>query len=312
MTAQVPAPEPGDRVVLVDANNLVHRLYHASAPRFAPSDARTPINAVVAWAQRMRALRRRLDPRYLLAIFDAPGDSWRRALLPGYKLARKPTPDELAQQWPWIWDATVALQLPALRQDELEADDLIAAYARACVDAGLEITIVSNDRDLMQLIRGPATGPGSVRQFDPFTNRFTGPAEVEAKFGVRPERLADLLALAGDGADGIPGVPGIGLKIAAELLAEYGDLDGVLDNAALVRQRKRSERLLAHRDDARLSRTLVGLRDDAPLPRPLATIPPWRPSRRALDAFFARLGFASFEAAMDTPGDIPGDVPELP
>ena len=286
---------------LVDANNLVHRLYHSNAPRYAPNDGSTPIHAVIAWGQRMRAIRRTYNPPYLLPIFDGPGESWRRELQPDYKRGRKGQDDELASQWEPIWHLSRALGLVPLNQPGLEADDLIAAYAEAAVAADLEVTIVSNDGDLMQLIRGEEPGPGSVRQLDVFSGKVFGPTQVEAKFGVAPQRLADLFALTGDRSAGIPGVPGIGAKIAAQLLDKYGDLEGVLDNAALVPQRKRSERLLAHRADARLSRQLVGLRSDQPLPHALADIPAWRPSRRALNAFFAAFGFPRFEAAMDAP-----------
>lgn len=294
-------PQAGDRVFLVDANNLVHRLYHASAPRFAPNDQSTPINAVIAWGQRMRALRLGHDPAFLLPIFDGPGDSWRRALAPDYKATRKGQPDELRGQWEPIWHLSQALGLSPLHQPGLEADDLIGAYANACVDAELEVTIVSNDSDLMQLVRGPDRGPGSVRQLDAFTGKRVGPVQVEAKFGVPPERLPELFALAGSKSDGVPGIPGIGPKIATELLATYGSLEGVLDNAALIPQRKRSERILAHRDDARLSLQLTALRVGEPLPLPLDELKRWRPSRRALDAFFGAFGFPNFRAAMDGP-----------
>jgi len=294
-------PEPGERLYLVDAHNLVHRVFHAGAPILAPGDGQTPVHAVIGWTRQMRALRVSHGCRFLLPIFDGPGPSWRHRELPTYKAKRKPQAPELASQWAPIAEVTRALGLAPVAVEGFEADDLLASYVEAARAAALEVVIVSNDSDLMQLVGGPEHGPGSVRQLDPFTGRRVGPAQVEAKFGVGPERLVDLLALTGDSADGIPGVPGIGPKIAAELLADYGDLDGVLDNAALVRQRKRSERLLAHRDDARFSRRLVALRRDVALPLALAELPLWRPSRRALDGFFAQYGYASFEAALDGP-----------
>ncbi|PRP93793.1 DNA polymerase I [Enhygromyxa salina] len=300
MATQAPAgPRAGERIFLVDGNNLVHRLFHATPPSFAPADGTTPINAVVAWTRRMRALRLRYDPHYLVPIFDGPGDNWRRELYPEYKAKRRPSPAELDSQWEPIWRVSEALGLSPVRQASLEADDLLGAYTEAAVAAQLEVVVVSNDKDLMQLIRGPDRGPGSVRQLNPFSGRSFGPAQVEAKFGVPPALLADLLALAGDSTDNIPGVPGIGPKIAASLIRDWGDLAGVLANASLVRQTKRSQSLLRNADSARLSRKLVALRSDRPLPRALADIPRWTPSRRALDAFFGELGFASFELALD-------------
>ena len=153
-----PAPRVGERIYLVDANNVAHRLFHSNAPCHAPADPSLPIHVVLAWTRRMRSLRRGHDPAYLLPIFDGPGDNWRRALLPAYKLARKPQAPELASQWGMIARVSEALGLTPLRQPGLEADDLIAGYTKAAFAAGLEITIVSNDSDLMQLIQGRSKG----------------------------------------------------------------------------------------------------------------------------------------------------------
>nr|WP_255216481.1 5'-3' exonuclease H3TH domain-containing protein [Pseudenhygromyxa sp. WMMC2535] len=284
---------------MVDANNLVHRLFHASALAFAPSDERTPINATVAWVRQFRALRQRYRPDVVLPVFDGPGPSWRHARFPGYKAEREAPPQALEDQWVWIHRATEALRLPLIREPGVEADDLIAAYTEAAVVQGFEVTVVSNDKDLMQLIRGPAQGSGSVRQLDVFADRRVGPEEVREKFGVGPERLVDLLALTGERGEGIPGVPGIGPKTAAKLLARFGDLEGVLSRAEIITQTKRREALLAHAEDARISRELVALRKELALPLALAEVPPWVPSRKTLDAFFAELGFGRFEEALD-------------
>ena len=176
-------------------------------------------------------------------------------------------------------DATAAFNVPAIELVDWEADDLIAAYAKAAVAAGGQVTIVSSDKDLMQLIR-----PGVIMQ-DPIKQKPIGPDEVREKFGCGPEAMIDLLALMGDSVDNVPGVPGIGPKTACQLLSEFGDLEGVLAAAPAMKPSKRRDLLITHADQARLSRELVVLRDDAPMPQPLDTLVLREPDRAALAAW---------------------------
>jgi DNA polymerase-1 len=237
--------------------------------------------------------------RWLLPIFDGPGDGWRKDLHPGYKSARPVQDEDLRSQWPLVARLTVALRLPPLAVPSVEADDLIAAYTEALVERGCEVVIVSNDKDLLQLVRGE-DGPGAVQQLARVRQGFElrGPAEVFAKWGVYPEQLGDLLALAGDTTDSIPGVPGIGPKTAAKILTSRGGLEKALDEWSLI-QGKASELVRDHADQARLSRKLVALRADTPLPLGLDELRPWVPSRIALDDFFRELGYPRFESAVD-------------
>ncbi len=291
-------PQAGERLWLVDANNVVHRLYHALPPTPAPTGA--AINAVVGWLRWLRELRRHHEVKFLLPIFDGDGPGWRTELHAGYKAGRPEQPEDLRDQWPRVQALNDALRLPWVQVPAVEADDMIAAYTEAAVARGVEVFILSNDKDLMQLVRGEELGPGSVRQFGRPRRELelVGPTEVEAKFGVPPRLLGDLLALAGDSTDSIPGVTGIGVKTAAQILADHGDLEGALDRWSLV-QGRASAALRDGAAAARLSRRLVALDVETPLPIALGELRPWVPSSRALNAYFKALGFPRYEAAVD-------------
>jgi DNA polymerase I len=280
-------------IFLIDANNFLFRAYHA-LPMLTTPDGR-PVNAVHGYVRMVSALRKEFAPQYLLAVFDAGGGgNWRKVLYPQYKANRPPPAEDLQPQIPLVREATDALGIPWVEHLEYEADDLIAAYAQVGLEAGLEVVVVSSDKDLMQLVRGDdEPRAGTIRLWDTMKNRLVGPAEVEAKFGVAPGQLGDLLALAGDSTDNIPGVAGIGPKTAEGLLAEFGDLEGILANTAKIKQSKRRENLETHADLARLSRQLVALRTDFELPRPLAQLEDKGPDRAVMDAFFDPLGFKS-------------------
>jgi len=278
---------------LIDANNFLFRAYHA-LPMLTAPDGR-PVNAVHGFVRMVSALRKEFAPQYLIALFDAAGsNNWRRSLYPEYKANRPPPPEDLAPQIPLVREAVDALSIPWVEDPVYEADDLIAAYVGASVELGLEVVIVSSDKDLMQLVRGEDDArAGTVRTWDTMKNRRFGPREVEEKFGVGPAQLGDLLALCGDSSDNIPGVPGIGPKTAEGLLAEYGDLEGILANAGKIKQNKRRENLLAFADTARLSRKLVALRTDFVLPKPITELEDKGPDRAIMAAFFDPLGFQS-------------------
>ena len=217
-------------------------------------------------------------------------------------------------------EATAAFGVPAVELEDWEADDLIATYAREACAAGGQVTIVSSDKDLMQLIR-----PGVMMQ-DPIKQKMIGPPEVMEKFGVAPDRLIEVQALMGDSVDNVPGVPGIGPKTAAQLVVEFGDLEGVLAAAPAMKPSKRRDALIAHAEAARISRQLVILRDDAPLPMPVEAFAVREPDRTALSDFLTRQGFRSTllrlgleqggtEPAVSPgpPGDmLPPDTPAVP
>ena len=278
---------------LIDANNFLFRAYHA-LPMLTAPDGR-PVNAVHGFVRMVQALRKEFAPQYLLAVFDATDSkNWRREIFAEYKANRPPPPEDLQPQIALVREATEALSIPWIEDDELEADDLIAGYAALGAGEQLEVVIVSSDKDLMQLVRGADDErEGSVRLWDTMKNRRIGPAEVLDKFGVLPAKLGDLLALAGDSSDNIPGVKGIGKKTAKDLLDEYGDLEGILANTENIRQKKRRERLETEADQARISRRLVELRTNFELPKSLDEIVDRGPERNTMEAFFEPLGFKS-------------------
>jgi len=202
-------------------------------------------------------------PTHIAVVFDAGRETFRNKIYDRYKANRPPPPEELATQFPLIREAVKAFSVASIEQDGYEADDIIATYAREVVEAGGDVTIVSSDKDLMQLVR-----PGVV-MLDGMKAKRIGRDEVIEKFGVPPEKVVDVQSLAGDSVDNVPGVPGIGVKTAAELITEYGDLDTLLASAGAIKQPKRREKLIAFADQARLSRDLVRLEDHVPLEVPV-------------------------------------------
>ncbi len=247
----------------------------------------TPVNAVFGFTNMLAKLLREHVGTHLAVIFDAGRETFRNRIYGQYKAHRPPPPEELIPQFALVREATDAFGVPAIELDDWEADDLIAAYAQAALAAGGTATIVSSDKDLMQLIR-----PG-VAMLDPIKQKPIGLTEVLEKFGVGPEKLIDAQALIGDSVDNVPGVPGIGPKTAAQLLTEFGDLEGVLAAAPGMKPSKRRDLLIEHADKARMSRVLVTLRADAPLPQPLGALHP-RPAEPAkLIAWLTAQGFRS-------------------
>ncbi len=202
----------------------------------------------------------------LVVVFDKGKASFRDKIYADYKANRDEPPPDLVPQFPLVREAARAIGLPVVEAENYEADDIIATYAREAREQGQEVIVVSSDKDLMQLI-----GPG-VQMYDPMKQKAIERAEVIERFGVGPELVRDVLALAGDTSDNVPGVPGIGVKTAAQLLQEFHSLDELLANAGTIKQPKRRENLLAHAEQARLSRTLVTLCDTAPLPIPLGEL----------------------------------------
>ena len=252
------------RLVLVDGSGYIFRAFHALPPMTRRDG--TPVNAVYGFTAMLLKLVDDLQPDHVAVVFDVARKTFRSDIYPEYKANRPEPPEDLVPQFALVRAATKALSLPLLEAPGFEADDLIATYARLGEDAGLATLIVSSDKDLMQLVRGDIT------MLDPMKQRRIGADEVFERFGVAPEKVIDVQALAGDSTDNVPGVPGIGIKTAAELIQTFGDLDNLLANAATIKQPKRRENLINFAEQARISRQLVMLRDDAPMPLELSAL----------------------------------------
>ncbi|MGY8962747.1 MAG: DNA polymerase I [Rhodospirillales bacterium] len=254
-----------ERLILVDGSGYIFRAYHALPP-MTRSDG-VPVNAVYGFSNMLMKLMDDLleknETELIAVIFDAGRITFRNEIYPEYKANRDATPEDLLPQFDLIRDATRAFNVACIDMKGFEADDLIATYSRMGKEAGLKVTVVSADKDLMQLV-----GDG-VEMLDPMKQRMIGPDQVMEKFGVTPDKVIDVQALAGDSADNVPGVPGIGVKTAALLLNEYGDLEAVLARAGEIKQNKRRENLIEFADLARISKELVTLRDDVPVARGL-------------------------------------------
>ncbi|MFZ4808371.1 MAG: DNA polymerase I [Hyphomicrobiaceae bacterium] len=278
----------GSHVFLIDGSGYIFRAFHALPPLTRPSDG-LPVGAVhgfCAMLWKLLADSREADkPTHIAVIFDAGKDSFRNAISPTYKANRPPPPEELVPQFPLIRDAVEAFHVACIEKDGFEADDLIATYAVEAAAQGADVTIVSSDKDLMQLVR-----PGIV-MVDTMKNKRIGRDEVVEKFGVPPEKVIDVQSLAGDSVDNVPGVPGIGLKTAAELIQTYGDLDTLLASAGEIKQPKRREKLIEFADQARLSRELVTLKTDVPLDVPLDRMGVHDPVPDQLLAFLRAMEF---------------------
>jgi len=281
---------------LIDGSGYIFRAFHALPP-MTRADG-TPVNAVYGFCTMMQKLLLDLNATRIAVIFDAARKTFRNDIYPEYKANRPPPPPELVPQFPLIRQATRAFGVPSIEAPNFEADDLIAAYARAGVAQGYEVRIVSADKDLMQLIRP------HVELYDPMKVKAIGPAEVEAKFGVTPDKVIDVQALAGDSTDNVPGVPGIGVKTAALLIHDYGDLENLLAHAGEIKQPKRREALIANAELARISKRLVTLDDQAPMPMAIDDIFVEADHKESLAAFLQEQEFRSLLARLNaTPGE---------
>src|SRR3954467_12593524 len=251
---------------LVDGSSYIFRAYH----RLPPLTNRHGLNvgAVYGYTTMLwklaESLHKEEGPTHLAVIFDAGSHPFPNEMYDQYKAQRPPPPPDLVPQFPLIRDATRAFSLPCIEEEGLEADDIIACYAKAALEKDWKVTIVSSDKDLMQLIE-----EGRLDLYDTMNDRRLGRDYVIEKFGVPPEKLGDVLALMGDSVDNVPGVPGIGPKTASQLIQDYGDLETVLASAGETKKPKLKKNLIEHAADARLSRELVRLVCDSPLPEPL-------------------------------------------
>ncbi len=265
-------PNQKHRVYLVDGSGYIFRAYFAMIRGRGPitrSDG-TPTGAVLGFSNMLFKLIQdtQRDDRvsHLAVIFDTSRKTFRTDIYPEYKANRDAPPEDLIPQFPLVREATRAFNVPAIEKAGFEADDIIATYARQAREQDMECVIVSSDKDLMQLVGGPVT------MLDPMKNKMVAEDGVVEKFGAGPDKVVDIQALAGDSVDNVPGVPGIGIKTAALLINEYGDLDTLLERAGEIKQKGRREKLLEHADKARISRELVRLKDDVELEIPVTDL----------------------------------------
>jgi len=256
--------EAPKHLYLVDGSGYIFRAFFALPPMNRPDG--TPTNAVFGVTSMLLNLVEQTDADHVAVIFDAKRENFRNEIYPDYKGHRPDAPEELVPQFPLIREGVEALNLPAIQMEGFEADDLIATYAKQAKALGAEVTVVSSDKDLMQLV------DDQVSMWDPMKNVAIKHDQVVEKFGVGPDRVVDVQALAGDSTDNVPGVPGIGVKTAAQLINEYGDLDTLLARAEEIKQPKRRESLIENAEMARISRQLVRLKDDVEVPVPLSDL----------------------------------------
>ncbi|RST86290.1 DNA polymerase I [Aquibium carbonis] len=304
----------GDHLFLVDGSGYIFRAYHALPPLTRKSDG-LPVGAVSGFCNMLWKLMvsaRDTDvgvvPTHFAVIFDYSSKTFRNELYPEYKANRSAPPEDLVPQFGLIRQATRAFDLPCIEMEGFEADDIIATYARLACEAGADTTIISSDKDLMQLVGE------TVSMYDPMKDREIRVPEVIEKWGVPPEKMIDLQALTGDSVDNVPGVPGIGPKTAAQLLEQFGDLDTLLARASEIKQNKRRESIIENADKARISRELVRLRDDVPLVDGLDVLTLQPPNGPKLIGFLKAMEFTSLtrrvaeatgaDAAVIDPADI--------
>jgi DNA polymerase I len=284
------APKKGDHVFLVDGSSYIFRAYHALPPLNRKSDG-LQVNAVLGFCNMlwklMRDMKPEEQPTHLAVVFDKSEKTFRSELYPNYKANRTEPPDDLRPQFPLIRDAVRAFDLPCLEQLGFEADDLIATYVREACEAGATATIVASDKDLMQLVND------CVIMYDTMKDRRIGIPEVIEKFGVPPQKMIEVQALIGDSTDNVPGVPGIGVKTAAQLIGEYGDLETLLARAGEIKQEKRRQSLIEHAERARLSKQLVTLDANVKLEVPLADLAVHDPDYKRLIAFLKAMEFST-------------------
>jgi DNA polymerase-1 len=285
---------------LVDGSAYIFRAYHRLPPLTNPKGV--PVGAVYGYTTMLWKLAEDLDkadgPTHLAVILDKGATSFRNAMYDQYKANRPPPPDDLVPQFPLIRDATRAFSLACIEEDDLEADDLIASYAKEATRRGWDVTIVSSDKDLMQLV-GRCAEPhdgvegGCIDMLDTMKNQRIDIPEVVEKFGVPPELVGDVLALMGDSVDNVPGIFGIGPKTASKLIQDYGSLQGALDAAEGMKPGKLRDRLIEGREMALLSRQLVQLKDDCPLPIALEDFKLKQVPKEPLAQFLETHGFTS-------------------
>ncbi|RJL12786.1 DNA polymerase I [Paracoccus siganidrum] len=283
----------GSHLHLIDGSAFIFRAYHALPPLTRKSDG-LPVGAVAGFCNMLWKYvtdeRGQDAPTHAAVIFDHSAKTFRNEIYPAYKANRPEPPEDLRPQFPLTREATRAFNIACIETEGFEADDIIAAFACQARDAGGRVTIVSSDKDLMQLVGG------GVDMLDPIKGKTIGPEEVAEKFGVGPDRVVDVQALAGDSVDNVPGAPGIGIKTAAQLINEYGDLETLLERAAEIKQPKRRQTLIDHAEQIRVSKRLVTLDCDTPLDASLESLEIRAPDPQALLGFLADMEFRTLTA----------------
>ena len=313
-----PEPAPagsgrhGGTLYLIDGSGYIFRAYHA-LPRLTRKDG-LPTGAVTGFCNMLAKLvddiAREGGLDHIAVVFDATHETFRNDIYKDYKANRPPAPEDLVPQFPYFRRAVQAFNMPCIEMANYEADDLIATYARQARERGYEVAIVSSDKDLMQLVREGVVMRDPIKGLKPI-----GAEEVLAKFGVPPERVVDVQALAGDPVDNVPGVPGIGIKTAAQLINGYGDLDTLLARAEEIRQPKRRQNLIANAEGARISRRLVTLKDDVPVTAGIDEFAFREPEPDSLLPFLEEMQFTQLAERMRAKlglAPAPGAAPAMP
>ncbi len=311
IAAHAPSAAP-HHVFLIDGSGFIFRAYFArakdpKAERFQRQSDGMATEVVMHFSNMLDKYLRDADADHIAVIFDASGRSFRNEIYDQYKANRREMPDDLAPQLAHVRQAADAFGVCRIEMEGFEADDLIATYARQAIEAGAKVTILSSDKDMMQLV-----SDDRVLMRDPMTDRPIGEAEVREKFGVGPDKVIDVQALCGDSTDNVPGVPGIGVKTAAELIHAYGDLETLLAHTGEIKQPKRREALIENEAKARLSKELVKLDDTVPLPCPLSAlrVKPYDPE--TLFPFLDEMELRALKSRITRRLDITAPVPTGP
>ncbi|MDX5595082.1 DNA polymerase I [Pseudovibrio sp. SPO723] len=322
--SSAPALTENDHLILVDGSTFIFRAYHALPPLTRKPDG-LPVGAVSGFCNMLWKMiqegptkEKGDEPTHFAVIFDKSGTTFRNDIYPEYKAHRPDAPEDLIPQFGLIREATRAFGVPAIEQQGYEADDLIATYARQAAATGARVTIVSGDKDLMQLVTD------RIGMVDTMKNKVIGSEEVFEKFGVGPDKVVEVQSLAGDSVDNVPGVPGIGLKTAALLINEFGDLETLLLQAETIKQKKRRENLIEFAEQARISKQLVQLKEDVPVEVPMEDLSITQVNGPTALGFLKAMGFTtltrkvaeitSTDAEAVEPADVPvvGWTPEKP
>lgn len=280
-----------EKICLIDGSGYIFRAFYGLPPLTAPDG--TPVNAVYGFTNMFLRLTSKINCDYCLVLFDAKRQNFRNQIYAEYKGTRKETPEELIPQFPIIREAVDALNINHFEMEGYEADDLIATYTKQAITEGVDVVVVSGDKDLMQLIQ-----PG-VEFYDPMKDKFFNKEDVKEKFGVYPDKVVDVQALSGDSIDNVPGVPGIGPKTAAQLVNEYGSLDGILAHVHEIKQEKRRQTILDNMENARISLQLVTLKTDVPVDQNFKSFHCCCPESDKIKNFVNKYGFNSLKVRLD-------------
>ena len=285
-------PNKRPRLVLIDGSAQIFRAFHAI--RHLSTKSGLPTNATYGYVQMLLKVVRDLDPEYLAVVFDRPEPTFRHEIFPEYKANRPAPPEDLVPQFDWIKKITQALNIPVLERPGLEADDIIGALAAQADKAGLAVQVVTGDKDFCQIVTE------NVTLLDTMKDQETGIEQVALRFGVEPARVIEVMGLMGDSSDNIPGVPGVGQKTAMKLIAEYGTIEGVYQNADQLKG-KLGERIRDNRDQAFLSRQLVTIAIDAEVSLDQQSLVRAEPNLEELEKIFTELEFDRLREAFAPP-----------